>query len=55
MMFGVELLIVLKDIWGLDSRGMRSVAQWAAGVLVRAAMAESMTESDAVRPEAAAK
>ena len=55
MMFGVELLIVLKDIWGLDSRGMRSVAQWAAGALVRAAMAESMTEADTARPTVAVK
>ncbi|UCI08928.1 TetR/AcrR family transcriptional regulator [Mesorhizobium sp. B1-1-8] len=41
MMFGVEVLIVLKDIWGLESRQMMSVAQWAAGALVRAAMAEA--------------
>lgn len=44
LIFGVEMLIVLKDIWGLDSRRMMSVAQWAAGALVRAAVAESMTE-----------
>ncbi|TIR43631.1 MAG: TetR/AcrR family transcriptional regulator, partial [Mesorhizobium sp.] len=41
MMFGVEVLIVLKDIWGLDSRDMMAVAEWAAGALVRAAVAES--------------
>ncbi|MDX8539620.1 TetR/AcrR family transcriptional regulator [Mesorhizobium sp. M4B.F.Ca.ET.215.01.1.1] len=41
LMFGVEVLIVLKDIWGLDSRRMMTVAQWAAGALVRAALAES--------------
>jgi len=44
LIFGVEVLIVLKDIWGLDSRGTRSVAQWAAGALVRAAVAESVDE-----------
>jgi len=44
LIFGVEVLIVLKDIWGLDSRKTRSVAQWAAGALVRAAMAESIDE-----------
>ncbi|MER8644217.1 TetR/AcrR family transcriptional regulator [Mesorhizobium sp. M1252] len=55
MMFGVEVLIVLKDIWGLDSRGMRSVAQWAAGALVRAAVAELTAETDVARPEALAK
>jgi AcrR family transcriptional regulator len=42
LIFGVEVLIVLKDIWGLDSRATRSVAQWAAGALVRAAVAESI-------------
>jgi AcrR family transcriptional regulator len=41
LMFGVEVLIVLKDMWGLDSHGMMSVAQWAAGALVRAATADS--------------
>ncbi len=41
---GVGVLIVLKDIWGLDSRKTRSVAQWAAGALVRAAVAESIGE-----------
>ncbi|TPM31825.1 TetR/AcrR family transcriptional regulator [Mesorhizobium sp. B2-3-4] len=46
LMFGVEVLIVLKDIWGLDSRRTRSVAQWAAGALVRAAVAESIGNGD---------
>ena len=55
MIFGVEVLIVLKDIWGLDSRGMRSVAQWAAGALVRAAVAQSVTEGKGIAPAAAAK
>jgi AcrR family transcriptional regulator len=41
LIFGVEVLIVLKDIWGLDSRGTRSVAQWAAAALVRAAIGEA--------------
>jgi len=44
MMFGVEVLIVLKDIWGLESHEMMSVAQWAAGALVRAAVAESQAK-----------
>ncbi|MEP6566857.1 MAG: TetR/AcrR family transcriptional regulator [Mesorhizobium sp.] len=55
MIFGVEVLIVLKDIWGLDSRKMRSVAQWAAGALVRAAVAESVAEGEGIAPAAAAK
>ncbi|TGR36190.1 TetR/AcrR family transcriptional regulator, partial [bacterium M00.F.Ca.ET.199.01.1.1] len=48
MMFGVEVLIVLKDIWGLESRDMMSVAEWAAGALVRAAMAESAAKAPGV-------
>jgi AcrR family transcriptional regulator len=55
LIFGVEVLIVLKDIWGLDSRRMMSVAQWAAGALVRAAVAESMTEGDKIDAAAAEK
>jgi AcrR family transcriptional regulator len=55
LIFGVEVLIVLKDIWGLDSRRMMSVAQWAAGALVRAAVVESMTEGDRIAPATAAK
>ncbi len=48
LMFGVEVLIVLKDIWGLDSRDMMSVAEWAAGALVRAAIAESEAKTGGV-------
>jgi AcrR family transcriptional regulator len=55
LIFGVEVLIVLKDIWGLDSRRMMSVAQWAAGALVRAAVVESMTEGDRSAPATATK
>jgi hypothetical protein len=50
LIFGVEVLIVLKDIWGLDSRRTRSVAQWAAGALVRAAIAESTGGGDNIDP-----
>ena len=46
LIFGVEVLIVLKDIWGLDSRETMSVAQWAAGALVRGAMEESAREGE---------
>ncbi|SIT57315.1 Transcriptional regulator, TetR family [Mesorhizobium prunaredense] len=53
LIFGVEVLIVLKDIWGLDSRKMMSVAQWAAGALVRAAVMESMTEGHRSAPATA--
>ncbi|QKC81699.1 TetR/AcrR family transcriptional regulator [Mesorhizobium sp. NZP2077] len=37
LIFGVELLIVLKDIWGLDSGKTLAVGQWAAAALVRQA------------------
>jgi len=40
LMFGVEVLIVLKDIWGLDSADTLAVAQWAARSLVEAAIAQ---------------
>jgi hypothetical protein len=55
LIFGVEVLIVLKDIWGLDSRRTLSVAQWAAGALVRAAIAESTVEADRIASVLAAK
>lgn len=37
LLFGVEALIVLKDMWGLDERQAYSVAEWAAQSLVLAA------------------
>jgi AcrR family transcriptional regulator len=40
LLFGVEALIVLKDIWGLDGREAEKVADWAAHALVRAAALE---------------
>jgi AcrR family transcriptional regulator len=45
LVFGVEVLIVLKDIWGLSGEETRAVAQWTAGALVRAAVAEEGTAS----------
>ncbi|RUT85973.1 MULTISPECIES: TetR/AcrR family transcriptional regulator [unclassified Mesorhizobium] len=55
LIFGVEVLIVLKDIWGLDSRRTRAVAQWAAGALVRAAVAESVDEGGSPDPKVVMK
>lgn len=43
LVFGVEVLVVLKDIWGLDGEETRSIAQWTAGALVRAAVSEGST------------
>jgi hypothetical protein len=37
-MFGVEALIILKDMWGLDEQQAYSVAEWAALSLVRSAI-----------------
>lgn len=41
LVFGVELLVVLKDIWGLDAREALSVGRWASAALVRAAVEEA--------------
>ena len=40
LVFGVEVLTVLKDIWGLDGQETQSVAQWTASALVRSALEE---------------
>ena len=40
LVYGLEVLIVLKDLWGLEFEETRAVAQWAAQALVRAAVAE---------------
>lgn len=39
--YGLEVLIILKDLWGLEAREMQDVAVWAARALVRTAIAES--------------
>ena len=54
LVFGVELLIVLKDIWGLDGDGARSVARWAAATLVSAAVSESSAKQQKEATSAAA-
>ncbi|UWU13178.1 TetR/AcrR family transcriptional regulator [Rhizobium sullae] len=41
LVFGVEVLVVLKDIWGLTSENAQSVAEWAAKALVEAAIREA--------------
>jgi AcrR family transcriptional regulator len=41
LIFGIESIVVLKDIWGLDSKQTTSVASWAARALVRAALLEN--------------
>ncbi len=41
LVYGLEVLIVLKDLWGLKEREVQSVASWAGRALVRAAVAEA--------------
>lgn len=41
LVYGLEVLIVLKDLWGLELGEMQDVAGWAASTLVRAAVAEA--------------
>lgn len=41
LIFGIEAIIVLKDIWGVDDEGVRRLALWAAEALVAAAVAEA--------------
>lgn len=40
LIFGVEALVVLKDMWGLDAGSTEDVVRWAAAALVRAAIEE---------------
>jgi AcrR family transcriptional regulator len=39
--FGIEAMIVLKDVCGLDDRGARDVATWAAQALLQAAQRDA--------------
>ena len=39
--FGLEVILVLKDIWRIDVHEMQELAVWAARTLVRAALAEA--------------
>lgn len=41
LVYGLEVLIVLKDLWGLKPSEMQSVATWAGKALVDAAIAEA--------------
>jgi len=49
LVFGVETLVVLKDIWGAGSDETRAVALWTGRALVRAAVADAM--ADIGKPE----
>jgi AcrR family transcriptional regulator len=41
LLFGIEALIVIKDIWGGSAEDAREVVLWAAGALMAAAKAEA--------------
>ena len=41
LVYGLEVLIILKDLWGLKAAETQSVATWAGRALVRAAVAEA--------------
>ena len=43
LIFGIEAIVVLKDIWNLTDDEARRVATWAAEALVRAGLAEAST------------
>lgn len=39
--YGLEALIILQDLWGLEPREVRNTTQWAAKALVKAAVSEA--------------
>lgn len=41
LVYGLELLLVLKDMWGLGFEETQDIAAWTAGALVRTAIAEA--------------
>ena len=45
LLFGIEAIIVLRDIWGLDREEAEKVVAWAAHALVRTARAETASGS----------
>jgi len=40
VIYGIEPYVVLKDIWGLESREVEKVSRWMADALIAAALAE---------------
>jgi AcrR family transcriptional regulator len=45
LVFGVEVLVVLKDIWGLSAAQAQDVTAWAGSALVDAALRQSGSDS----------
>lgn len=52
LIFGIEAIIVLKDIWRLDDAAAQATAQWAARALVDAAIAQAAMDKKIGRREA---
>lgn len=50
LVYGLEVLIILKDIWGLKAAEVQSVATWAGRALLRAAIAEAESPSKTLAP-----
>jgi AcrR family transcriptional regulator len=46
LVYGVEALIILKDIWGLDGREAQKVIKWAAEIMLSGAMAKKGATSN---------
>jgi AcrR family transcriptional regulator len=53
--YGLEVLIVLKDLWGAEFDEVRDVAQWAARALVRAAVSDAALKRKQLEKARAAK
>jgi len=45
LVYGVEVLIILKDIWGLGDEETKAVAMWAGRALVKTALSEAKVQS----------
>jgi AcrR family transcriptional regulator len=45
MIFGVESMIVFRDVLGIDAKTARKIKSWAAQALIRAALEESASQS----------
>jgi AcrR family transcriptional regulator len=50
LIFGVETLVILKDIWSADATEARDIALWSGRALVRAAMDEARVEGSDTGP-----
>jgi AcrR family transcriptional regulator len=48
LIYGVEVLIILKDIWGLSADETKAVSVWAGRALVKTALSESRTREQTV-------